>query len=82
MLLEEREGIVNAKSQVQQCKDKLNHRAERYLIGFKLFLIVGISCPIIFRFTMTLSLTHDAIHAISEEASYLKNQFQYISTQV
>jgi hypothetical protein len=31
---------------------------------------------------MTLTLTHDAIHALNEEASYLKNQFQYVSTQV
>lgn len=73
VLLEEREGIIAAKRETQMCKDKLNKRAERFLVLLPIHS---------YRYTMTLTLTHDAIHALHEDASYLKNQFQYVSTQV
>jgi hypothetical protein len=80
VLLEEREGIVTAKRETQKCKDKLNTRAERFFPAQPfVFLHLLFSTG---RYSLTLTLTHDAIHALNEEASYLKNQFQYISTQV
>jgi hypothetical protein len=61
-LQEERAELSGRKKEVQQLKEQMITRGERY--------------------SVTVGAVHDAIHAIGSEASFLKNQFQYLSSQV